>query len=213
MSDQLRPYTANSLKFILTPSPASLQKFQVLWRHILCPRLLLLPSCRHISFFPSISSLVFIPLCSLLSNLRMKFSFSHVKKQLRLFFFFLVLAPILRTLSLSQVSYHRPFLNKDNSLPGPRPTVRKIGYFSFVLLPQEETEAQKLCGLMKVTCMLFSRARTWTASLWLKSSTLSVVFLFKKYLWDTSVSCLLTYLLSMCSVEGTILGIKSFKDE
>ena len=127
MSDQLRPYTANSLKFILTPSPASLQKFPVLWHHILCPRLLLLPSCYHISFFPSISSLVFIPLCTLLSKLRMKFAFSHVKKRLRLSF--LVLAPILRTLSLSQVSYHRPFLNKDNSLPGCRPTVKKIGFF------------------------------------------------------------------------------------
>ena len=75
----------------------------------------------------------------------MKFSFSHVKKQLRLIYLFiLVLAPILRTLSLSQLSYHRPFLNKDNSLSGPRPAVKKIDFFSFVLPPHEETEAQKI---------------------------------------------------------------------
>ena len=104
-----------------------------------------LSSSSSSSSSSSITSLIFIPLCTLPSKLRMKFSFSHVKKQLRLIYLFiLVLAPILRTLSLSQVSYHRPFLNKDNSLSGPRPAVKKIDFFSFVLPPHEETEAQKI---------------------------------------------------------------------
>ena len=130
MSDQLGPYTANSLKFILTPSPASLQQLPVRWHHILYPRLLLF----HLAVI-SLSFLLFPPFYSSLhSPFKIKdeifiFSCKETTETYFIFIYFLILAPILRTLSLSQVSYHRPFLNKDNSLPGPRPAVKKIDFF------------------------------------------------------------------------------------
>lgn len=116
------------------------RNFPGLWYLILCPQTL---AILLSSFSPSSSSLIFLPLLTVPLKVRTKYiSFSHVKKQLSRLFFFFVLVPVLRTLFLLQVPYHRLFLNKGNSLPGPRPPVKKID-FSSALPPHEETKTQR----------------------------------------------------------------------
>lgn len=100
-------------------------------------------ACRLaiISLSPNISSLILISLLTLPLIVRTKFiSFSCAKK-LSLPFSFWSWLLLSRSYLLSQVSYHRPFLNKGNSLPGPGPAVKKID-FSPALQTHEETKAQ-----------------------------------------------------------------------